>query len=117
MAGRRALELWVGATVYPNTRLFEKPPLNNGINSNYTNANGDLGIIYAGLNQGRLPYYHRLDVSLRRKFMFSEKMTLDAVISCTNAYNRDNIFYFDRINYKRINQLPILPTLGLAFTF
>jgi hypothetical protein len=97
--------------------FFEKPPLNNGINSNYTNANGDLGIIYAGLNQGRLPYYHRLDVSLRRKFMFSERMTLDAVISCTNAYNRENIFYFDRVNYKRINQLPILPTLGLAFSF
>lgn len=97
--------------------FFEKPPLNNGINSNYTNANGDLGIIYAQLNGGRLPYYHRLDVSLRRKFMFSERMTLDAVISCTNAYNRENIFYFDRINYKRINQLPILPTLGLAFSF
>lgn len=97
--------------------FFEKPPLNNGINSNYTSANGDLGIIYAQLNQGRLPYYHRLDVSLRRKFMFSERMTLDAVISCTNAYNRENIFYFDRVNYKRINQLPILPTLGLAFSF
>ena len=97
--------------------FFEKPPLNNGINSNYTNANGDLGIIYAQLNGGRLPYYHRLDVSLRRKFMFSERMTLDAVISCTNAYNRENIFYFDRINYKRINQLPILPTLGLAISF
>lgn len=97
--------------------FFEKPPLTNGINSDYTSANGQLGIIYGQLNQGRLPYYHRLDVSLRRKFMFSERMTLDAVISCTNAYNRENIFYFDRINYKRINQLPILPTLGLAFTF
>jgi hypothetical protein len=97
--------------------FFEKPPLNNGINSNYTGANGGLGIIYGQLNQGRLPYYHRLDVSLKRKFLFSERMTLDAVISCTNAYNRENIFYFDRVNYKRINQLPILPTLGLAFSF
>jgi hypothetical protein len=33
-------------------------------------------------------------------------------LSVTNAYDRPNIFYFDRLNYERVNQLPILPTLS-----
>ncbi len=106
-----------GLPFTPTQGFYEKPPLNNGINSDYTSTNGALGIIYGQLNSHRLPYYHRIDVSVRRKFLFSERAMLEAVISCTNAYNRENIFYFDRVNYKRINQLPILPTIGLNFSF
>lgn len=106
-----------GLPFTPTQGFYEKPPLVNGINSDYTSANGALGIIYGNLNSHRLPYYHRLDMSLSRKFIFSQRASLEAVVSCTNVYNRENIFYFDRVNYKRINQLPILPTLGLNFSF
>jgi hypothetical protein len=38
-------------------------------------------------------------------------------VACTNVYNRANIFYFDRVNYRRIDQLPIMPTVGINYSF
>ncbi len=90
----------------------------DGLDSDVLSGNADLGILYSDdRNDGRLPYYHRLDLSLKRTFEFSKYSKLEAVLSVTNAYNRDNIFFFDRVEYERINQLPILPSLGLNFTF
>jgi hypothetical protein len=34
-----------------------------------------------------------------------------------NVYNRQNIFYIDRLTMQRINQLPFLPTVGLNWRF
>lgn len=34
------------------------------------------------------------------------------LFSLTNVYNRNNIFYVDRINRKRVDQLPILPAFA-----
>ncbi len=65
--------------------------------------------ILADKNLGRLPQYHRLDISLSKSFVFSWiKFDLDA--SIINVYDRKNIFYFDRNTGRRINMLPILPT-------
>lgn len=90
----------------------------DGINTDYISENANLGIIYdEERNGGRLPYYHRLDLSLKKKIEISRNMSLEAVASVTNAYNRNNIFYFDRVTYSRVDQLPILPSLGLTFTF
>ena len=86
----------------------------DGINSDVLTGNPDLGIIYSDdRNSGRLPYYHRLDVSLKKKIVFNRHTSLDIVASVTNVYDRKNIFYFDRIRYERVDQLPILPSLGL----
>jgi len=30
-----------------------------------------------------------------------------------NAYNRTNLFYFDLWTLSRVDQLPVIPTLGL----
>ncbi|MFM7823761.1 MAG: hypothetical protein ACKPB3_08305, partial [Bacteroidota bacterium] len=76
-----------------------------------------LGIIYGPLNEGRLPYYHRLDISLKKNFELSDKSTLEATASVINVYNRKNIFYIDRITNERVDQLPILPAIGLSLTF
>lgn len=89
----------------------------SGINTNYVTANGTLGIQYGDLNSKRLPQYHRFDVTLKRKFEFRKNMTLDAVLSITNVYNRENIFYFDRVKYERVNQLPFMPSAGFTLTF
>jgi hypothetical protein len=43
------------------------------------------------------------------------KLEIDA--SAINTYNRANLFYFDRVAYKRVNQLPFVPALGLNFEF
>ena len=97
--------------------FYEKLDFQGGINTDYTTANGDLGILYGELNKGRLPFYHRLDATIKKKFVMSEKSTIEVAAGATNIYNRENIFYFDRVQYKRVNQLPIMPSLSINWTF
>ncbi|MCC7246683.1 MAG: TonB-dependent receptor [Saprospiraceae bacterium] len=98
--------------------FFTNYDFSNGINTDFLGGNGDIGIEYADKrNGGRLPYYHRLDLSLKRTFKFSKFSTLEVTAACTNVYDRPNIFYFDRVRYDRVNQLPILPTLSASFQF
>ncbi len=101
----------------PTAGNYEMLDFSDGINSDYTTANGQIGILYGDINSKRLPSYHRLDVSVKRKFLLSDKSTLEATLSITNLYNRSNIFYIDRIQNKRIDQLPFMPSLGLSLTF
>ncbi|MBA4303908.1 MAG: TonB-dependent receptor [Sphingobacteriaceae bacterium] len=91
--------------------------VDNGINTDFLSQNGGLGIVYADFNQGRLPTYHRLDVSLRHTWAISDRSELDFNFSISNMYNRENIFYFDRVRFSRVNQLPILPSLGVTLSF
>lgn len=88
-----------------------------GVNTDYLSQNGNLGINYAEFNQGRLPTYHRLDVSVRHTVALSDRSDLDLNFSVSNFYNRENIFYFDRVRFARVNQLPILPSFGMTLTF
>lgn len=90
-----------------------------GPNTKYEIENpNDVGIIYSSVrNGGRLPYYHRLDFSVTKNFKITKHLGVETNLSVTNAYDRPNIFYFDRIQYKRVNQLPVLPTLSAKFYF
>jgi hypothetical protein len=98
--------------------FFEQQYFQGALTSNYVTSQGQLGILYdSKLNGGRLPNFHRLDVSLKRKFFFGKNSVLEANISISNVLNRPNIFYYDRVNSRRINQLPILPAVGFNFTF
>jgi len=73
-------------------------------------------ILLGDKNAARLPDYHRLDVTLSKSFDFSfMKMHLD--LSVINAYDRKNIFYFDRKTGERVNMLPILPTATVKVEF
>jgi hypothetical protein len=96
---------------------YENLTFPNGINTDYTTENGQLGIIYSDLNGGRLPYYHRLDFTIKKHFELGEYTNLDAIFSVTNVYDRKNIFYQDRITQERVNQLPIMPSIGLNLSF
>ena len=73
--------------------------------------------IFSDLNKGRLPTYHRLDLDAKRKFFFNERTTLEVDLGITNAYNRANVFYVDILTRETVNQLPILPSLGLTLSF
>lgn len=98
--------------------FYEQVNFLDGINTNYTTQNGSLGIIYDdSLNAGRLPYYHRLDLALKKTIHISQNSDLELNASVINVYDRENIFYFDRVRYERVDQLPILPSLGATFTF
>jgi len=111
---------WNFGSGFPFTRtagFYELLTFNDGLNSDYTTTNGSLGTLYGDLNKGQLPHYHRLDFSLTRTFVLSDRSTLEANVSLINAYDRQNIFYVDRITNKRVDQLPILPSAGLNLTF
>ena len=111
---------WNLGSGFPFTQtqgFYENIPFTNGINTDYTTINGELGIQYAELNGGRLPYYHRLDISISKKLKLNKNINMDISASLTNAYNRENIFYFNRIKYERINQLPIMPSIGVSIKF
>lgn len=95
---------------YPMTQLG-----NTGTNITTTNPN--LGVLYAEFDSQRLPDYHRLDVSLSKNFQISQVIALRVNASVINLYDRENIFYFDRITGQRVNQLPILPTLSVGMDF
>lgn len=111
---------WNMGSGFPFTQtlgFYEKYDFSSGTGTNIGTANGDIGVIYDDLNGGRLPYYHRLDFTLKREFVFSVNTQLEANIGVTNAYNRENIFYFDRINFERVNQLPLMPSAGMKLSF
>lgn len=111
---------WNLGSGFPFTQtqgFFENITFSDGLNTDYTNVNGDLGVSYAELNMGRLPYYHRLDMSISKNIRLNNRINMRVTASVTNAYNRENIFYFNRVTYERINQLPLMPSLGINCSF
>ena len=111
---------WNLGSGFPFTQtqgFFESLTFSDGLSTDYTVSNGDLGISYAELNNGRLPYYHRLDISVSKRFKLNNRMAINITSSVTNAYNRENIFYFNRVKYERINQLPLMPCFGINCIF
>ena len=111
---------WNFGTGFPFTQVqgfYEYYSFQDGINFDYTTANGELGVLYGDLNNGRLPTYHRFDIDVKRKFYFTENIMLEADLSVTNVYNRNNVFYVNLVTSEIARQLPILPTFGLTFSF
>lgn len=111
---------WNLGSGFPFTQtqgFYEQVPFSEGISTDYTNSNGTLGIVYGDLNEGRLPYYHRMDFSIKRTFEFSDRSKMEATFGITNLYNRNNIFYFDRVKHERVDQLPFMPSIGINYSF
>ena len=112
---------WNMGSGFPFTQtqgFYETNPFGNGIGTDVTNTNGQLGIVYdSKINGGRLPYYHRLDLGIKKTIDIKDKLKIDINLSVSNVYNRNNIFYFDRVTYQRVNQLPVLPSLAVSFAF
>lgn len=111
---------WSFGSGFPYTQtqgMYENINFSDGIATDYTISNGEPTIHYAELYGGRLPSYHRLDLSAKRRFSVGKRSILDLTFSVSNVYNRNNIFYFERLSGKRIDQLPILWSAGLNFNF
>lgn len=119
---RRSFEVsarWNMGSGFPFTPTagFYEQLLLGSINQPLDQQNGDLAVYYGALNSRRLPYYHRLDFSAKKTFHLTENVKLEVDASVTNAYDRKNIFYFDRVTSTRVDQLPILPALGASLSF
>jgi len=111
---------WNYGSGFPFTQtqgFYELLDFQGNLNTNYTTANGNVGVLYGKLNGQRLPSYHRFDVSVKRKFTVGENGILEVNGGITNIYNRQNVFYFNRITNRTVYQLPFMPSLGLNMTF
>lgn len=111
---------WNFGSGFPFTQTqgyYEFLDFGSGITTDYLSENGNLGILYSNLNGGRLSTYHRLDIAAKWWKEFGKHKKLEANFSISNTYNRQNVFYFDRVTNARVNQLPILPSLGVGFYF
>jgi len=99
--------------------FYEKSNIQqNGIATNYPAQNGQIGIIYANdINGGRLSAYNRLDLSARKRFELSKNSNIETTLSLTNVYDRNNIFYIERLDNTRVFQLPLFPSLNATWNF
>ena len=76
--------------------------------------------VYAEINSDRLPPYHRLDLRVSRTFTFSN-WKAGIFLELLNAYNRQNLLDYDYnadfSEREDINQLPLIPYLGITAEF
>ena len=113
---------WNFGSGFPFTQtqgFYNYLPFQGGVSTDYLTSNPDnIGIIYSDTrNGGRLPAFHRLDASIKRRFNWTKSGGLDVIFSVTNVYDRNNIFYFDRVRSERVDQLPILPSIAVKADF
>lgn len=107
-----------GLPFTPNAGNYQAETFANGVTSNYvTNNPSYLTMILGTFNSQRLPYYHRLDITLKKHFNLKNKDVLEMIASVTNVYNRNNIFYVNRVTGEQIYQFPVLPSFGLNYKF
>ena len=74
---------------------------------------GTARILYSEPYNGRMPWYHRLDVSVSRDFELGGSTRLETQLGVINAYNRRNIFNFDYGTLQRVDQSPFFPYLSV----
>ncbi len=81
-------------------------------NTDFLTAPGSVSVSRADPYGSRLPSYHRLDVTYERKktFTFAD---VTAMVGLINAYDRANIFEYNIFTGNRVDQLPIIPSIGL----
>ncbi len=84
---------------------------------NVTTEPGMERVLYSRPYTGRLPTYHRLDVTLEYNVDVSPQVRLTAQAGAINAYDRHNFFYLDLFTLRRVNQLPLIPSFGLKLQY
>lgn len=111
---------WNVASGFPFTQVHEFFPVINYENVNYDNPNNfyifknKYGISYDEYNTARLPYYHRVDLSLKKIFKIKNKFTIEGNVGVTNFYDRKNVFYISHKTAKRIDQMPFMLNFGVS---
>lgn len=107
-----------GLPFTPTNGFYQSETFSNGVTTDYTQSNASSpSILLGGFNTQRLPTYHRLDITIKKRFIFKNKTEMELVASVTNVYNRKNIFYVNRVTNNVIYQFPFLPSFGLSYKF
>ena len=107
-----------GLPFTPTSGFYQAENFNSGVTTDFTTTNPqNISTLLGEFNSERLPYYHRLDITLKKRFTFKNKDEIELIASVTNVYNRKNIFYVNRVTSEEIYQFPILPSFGLSYKF
>lgn len=107
-----------GLPFTPTNGYYQPENFNNGATTNITTSNSNnIGVLLGTFNSQRLPYYHRLDITVKKQHTFENKTELEITVGVTNSYNRNNIFYVNRVTNKTIYQFPLLPSMGVSYRF
>ncbi len=107
-----------GLPFTPTSGFYQEENFSSGVTTDYTTSNPSyVATLLGEFNSERLPYYHRLDLTVKKQFKFKNESGLEIVASVTNLYDRRNIFYVNRVSGKTIYQFPILPSLGLSYNW
>ena len=110
--------LGTGLPFTPTTGYFQGEDFSDGLNTNVNTSNvNELSLLTGTINSARLPTYHRFDITLKQNYELKNKNKLEIIVGVTNVYNRENIFYVNRITNEKIYQLPILPSVGVNYKF
>lgn len=101
-------------------RAYTYEPVRNGVRTQEDDT--EPAVVLGPRNGERYPAYHRLDFSVRRTFEKSWG-TLTPHIEVLNLYNRKNVLFwfyeYDELPARRtgVSMFPLLPTIGVDFTF
>lgn len=107
-----------GLPFTPTAGFYQGETFGGGVTTDYTTTNpSDVSTLLGTFNSQRLPYYHRMDITLKKQFNFKNKDVLEIIASVTNVYDRNNIFYVNRVTGEQIYQFPILPSMGISYKF
>lgn len=107
-----------GLPFTPTSGYYQGEDFGSGVSTDYTTSNpNEISTLFGQINSARLPTYHRFDVTIKKKFKFKNETILELKGGVTNIYDRDNIFYVNRVTNEKIYQLPFLPSIGLSYDF
>jgi hypothetical protein len=112
---------WYVGSGFPFTQtqgFFENNNLTDLLQTDIIRGNYPLGTLLADeINGGRLSYYHRLDLSIQYMLKLNKFAYIESTFAVTNVYNRQNVFYLERISNQRVNQLPVIPSINFTVGF
>ncbi|MDH4471887.1 MAG: TonB-dependent receptor [Fluviicola sp.] len=107
-----------GLPFTPTAGFYQNDNMGGGVTTDYTTSNvNEVGLLLGDYNSKRLPYYHRLDVTVKKQFKFKNSTELEIIGAITNSYDRKNIFYVNRVTNKTVYQFPLLPSMGISYKF
>jgi hypothetical protein len=110
IAGFTANASWRFNSGRPYTRLFALDfALEDLPDQDVVEDRGTAKSLYSEPFDGRLPSFHRLDVSVSRTFDLSARLSLETEVGAINAYDIRNVFYFDINTFEQVDQTPLLP--------
>lgn len=104
--------------VVSGNSTMELPEISNNVNTNSQPAL----FYYSGINNFRMPNYHRLDFSISYSFK-KQASGSDIELGIYNVYNRENVFFYqitstyDDTSVDQVTILPFMPFINYTFSF